>query len=211
MDGQGRFQINDPEKESVSGMWVGGKKIRGRGLMQREAYRKAQRKERAGVCWGLGGAAQKETRLEKQVGPASASHYEHWTWSSPPARQQSSWRLRVELELKSRAASSLQRYRLPANLLKLILVNILAHQDHLSPGLGAAAICPFSILPKQSFTFTFHFPALEKEMATHSSVLAWRISGMGAPGGLPSVGLHRVGHDWSNVAAAGAATWLVTG
>ena len=46
-----------------------------------------------------------------------------------------------------------------------------------------------------SFTFTFHFPALEKEMATHSSVLAWRISGMGAPGGLPSVGLHRVGHD----------------
>ena len=45
------------------------------------------------------------------------------------------------------------------------------------------------------FTFTFHFHALEKEMATHSSVLAWRISGMGEPGGLPSLGLHRVGHD----------------
>ena len=45
------------------------------------------------------------------------------------------------------------------------------------------------------FTFTFHFHALEKEMATHSSVLAWRISGMGEPGGLLSVGLHRVGHD----------------
>ena len=45
------------------------------------------------------------------------------------------------------------------------------------------------------FTFTFHFPALEKEMATHSSVLAWRIPGMGEPGGLPSMGLHRVGHD----------------
>ena len=45
------------------------------------------------------------------------------------------------------------------------------------------------------FTFTFHFHALEKEMATHSSVLAWRIPGMGEPGGLPSVGLHRVGHD----------------
>ena len=45
------------------------------------------------------------------------------------------------------------------------------------------------------FTFTFHFPALEKEMATHSSVLAWRIPGMGKPGGLPSVGSHRVGHD----------------
>ena len=44
-------------------------------------------------------------------------------------------------------------------------------------------------------TFTFHFHALEKEMATHSSVLAWRIPGMAEPGGLPSMGLHRVGHD----------------
>ena len=45
------------------------------------------------------------------------------------------------------------------------------------------------------FTFTLHFHALEKEMATHSSVLAWRIPGMGEPGGLPSMGSHRVGHD----------------
>ena len=45
------------------------------------------------------------------------------------------------------------------------------------------------------FPFTFHFYALEKEMATYSSVLAWRIPGMGEPGGLPSMGLHRVGHD----------------
>ena len=45
------------------------------------------------------------------------------------------------------------------------------------------------------FPFTFHFHALEKEMATHSSVLAWRIPGTGEPGGLPSMGLHRVGHD----------------
>ena len=45
------------------------------------------------------------------------------------------------------------------------------------------------------FTLTFHFHALEKEMATHSSVLAWRIPGMGEPGGLPSMGSHRVGHD----------------
>ena len=44
-------------------------------------------------------------------------------------------------------------------------------------------------------TFTFHFHALEKEMATHSSVLAWRIPGTVDPGGLPSVGLHRVGHN----------------
>ena len=45
------------------------------------------------------------------------------------------------------------------------------------------------------FTFPFHFHALEKEMATHSSVLAWRIPGTGDPGGLPSMGSHRVGHD----------------
>ena len=45
------------------------------------------------------------------------------------------------------------------------------------------------------FTFTFHFPALEIEMATHSSVLAWRIPGTGEPGGLRSMGSHRVGHD----------------
>ena len=45
------------------------------------------------------------------------------------------------------------------------------------------------------FPFTFHFHALEKEMATHSSVLAWRIPGKGEPGGLPSMGSHRVGHD----------------
>ena len=45
------------------------------------------------------------------------------------------------------------------------------------------------------FTFTFHFPALEKEMTTHSSVLAWRIPGRGQPGGLPSMGSHRVGHN----------------
>ena len=46
-----------------------------------------------------------------------------------------------------------------------------------------------------SFTFTFHFQALEKEMATHSGVLAWRIPGTEEPGGLPSLGSHRVGHD----------------
>ena len=53
------------------------------------------------------------------------------------------------------------------------------------------------------FTFTFHFHTLEKEMATHSSALAWRIPGRtGEPGGLPSMGSHRVRHDWSDLAAA---------
>ena len=52
-----------------------------------------------------------------------------------------------------------------------------------------------SLTQLSDFTFTFHFHALEKEMATHSSVLAWRIPRTGEPGGLPSMGLHRVGHD----------------
>ena len=57
------------------------------------------------------------------------------------------------------------------------------------------------------FTFTFHCHALEKEMATHCSVLAWRIPRTGEPDGLLSMGSHRVGHDWSDLAAAAAAAW----
>ena len=60
------------------------------------------------------------------------------------------------------------------------------------------------------FTFIFHFHALEKEMATHSSVLAWRIPGTGEPRGLPSMESHRVGHDWRDLAAAAAATIKLT-
>ena len=56
----------------------------------------------------------------------------------------------------------------------------------------------------RDFTFTFHFHALKKAMAAHSSVLAWRIPGTGEPDGLPSMGSHRVGHDWSDFAAAAA-------
>ena len=59
------------------------------------------------------------------------------------------------------------------------------------------------------FTLTFHFHALEKEMATHSSILAWRIPGTGEPGRLLSMGSHRVGHDWSDLAAAAAAATIM--
>ena len=59
------------------------------------------------------------------------------------------------------------------------------------------------------FIFTFRFHALEKEMATHSSVFAWRIPGMWEPGGLPSMGSHRVGHAWSDLAAG--SLWLLVG
>ena len=53
-----------------------------------------------------------------------------------------------------------------------------------------------------NFTFAFHFHTLQKEMATHSSVLAWKIPGTAEPGRLPSMGSHRVGHDWSDLAAS---------
>ena len=59
------------------------------------------------------------------------------------------------------------------------------------------------------FIFTFHFHALQKEMATHSRILDWRIPGTGEPGGLPFMGSHRVGHNWSDLAAAAAAVPLL--
>ena len=59
------------------------------------------------------------------------------------------------------------------------------------------------------FPFTFHFHALKEEMATHSSVLAWRIPGTGEPGGLPSMGVCRVRHDWSDIAAAAAVHYKI--
>ena len=70
---------------------------------------------------------------------------------------------------------------------------------HSNPIVSTIITCILRIKKLRSsttdFTFTFHFHALEKEMATHSSVLAWRIRGTGEPGELPSMGSHRVGHD----------------
>ena len=78
-------------------------------------------------------------------------------------------------------------------------------------GAWKAAVCGVTKSRAQlsNFTFTFHFHALEKVMATHSSVLAWRIPGTGEPGGLPSMGSHRVGHEWSDLAAAAAAAFIL--
>ena len=79
-------------------------------------------------------------------------------------------------------------------------------------GFGGECIHAYIWLGPSQFTWNYHstvnwlYPntKLEKEMAAHSSVLAWRIPGMGEPGGLPSMRLHRVGHDWSDLAAAAA-------
>ena len=64
--------------------------------------------------------------------------------------------------------------------------------DSMDMGLGGLRQL---VMDWEAFTFNFHFHALEKEMATHSSILPWRIPGTGEPGGLPSMGSHRVGHD----------------
>ena len=98
----------------------------------------------------------------------------------------------------------------------LIVLNLLICFESLqkrSWGGGAGKAAVHGVTEGQTwlsdFTFTFYFHALEKEMATHSSVLAWRIPGTGEPGGLPSMGSCRVGHDWSDLAAA-AAEWLAS-
>ena len=75
-----------------------------------------------------------------------------------------------------------------------------------SEGQGSLACCIPWGCKELDMTEWLHFHVLEKEKATHSSVPAWRIPGTGEPGGLPSMGLHRVGHDWSDLAAA-ASNW----
>ena len=117
-------------------------------------------------------------------------------WTGEPGRLQSKGSLRVRHDW----ATSLS---LATKEQQLAIEKYLAKSDrHL-----LAVIYLFTPLVWLSdFTFTFHFHALEKEMATHSSVLAWRNPGTGEPGGLPSMGSHRVEHDWSNLAAAAAAS-----
>ena len=80
-------------------------------------------------------------------------------------------------------------------------------ENPMDGGAWWAAVCGVakSRTRLSDFIFTFHFHALEKEMSPHSSVLTWRIPGTAEPGGLPSMGSHRVGHDWSDLAAAAVA------
>ena len=75
-------------------------------------------------------------------------------------------------------------------------------EDPMDGGAWWAAVHGVAKSWLSNFTFTFHFHALEKKMAIRSSILAWRIPGMGEPGGLLSMGSHSVGHDWSDLAAA---------
>ena len=95
-----------------------------------------------------------------------------------------------------------QRMKWMASLTQWTRVWVNSHSWWLTSWCAAVHGVTKSRTQPSDFTFTFHFHALEKEMATHSSVLVWRIPGTGEPGGLPSMGSHRVGHDWSNLAAA---------
>ena len=107
------------------------------------------------------------------------------------------WGVREKLEpLNSKDSSQRKPYCPPSNAQKSWGINI----GDFTPSQSEAI--EFVISTAITNTFTFHFHALEEEMATHSSILAWRIPGMGEPGGLLSTGSHRVGHDWSDSAAA---------
>ena len=104
---------------------------------------------------------------------------------------------------------SLRRYSLPSNPLSFLIWYTIGEgngtplqysclENPMDGGAWWAAVHGVAKSRTQlsDFTFNFHFHALKKEMATHSSVLAWRIPGTAEPGGLPSMGSHRVGHDW---------------
>ena len=91
----------------------------------------------------------------------------------------------------------------PGSLIHILIVK--SCTAYVSVAIMYPLLCPcwvLAIWEGADFTFTFHFHALEKEMATHSSILAWRIPGMAEPGGLPSMGSHRVRHHWRDLAAA---------
>ena len=124
------------------------------------------------------------------------------------------------LDLISRMQQHLKQLLLHSSLTSCMLSHFRRRQWHPTPVLlpgkshGQGSLVGCSPWGRKSqtwlrdFTFTFHLHTLEKEMATHSSVLAWRIPGMAEPGGLPSMRPHRVRHDWSNLAVAAAQTWL---
>ena len=92
----------------------------------------------------------------------------------------------------------------PQNYCRLFPLQYSCLENPMDGGAWQAAVhgVSKSLTRLSDFTLTFHFHALEKEMATHSGILAWRIPGTGEPGGLPSMGLHRVKHDRSDLAAA---------
>ena len=85
---------------------------------------------------------------------------------------------------------------------------LLPGQSHRRRSLVGCVQSMGSLRGLSNFTFTFLFHALEKERATHSSILAWRIPGREEPGGLPSMGSHRVGHDWSEWLSSSSMSYL---
>ena len=141
--------------------------------------------------------------LEKAMAPHSSTLAWKIPWTEEPGRLQSMGSLRVwHYWATSLSLFTFMRWRRKWQPTPVFLPGE-------SQGQGGPSGLPSMGSQKNQtglsdFTFTFYFHALEKEMATHSSVLAWRIPGMGEPGGLLSMGLHRVRHDWSDLAAAAA-------
>ena len=98
---------------------------------------------------------------------------------------------------------SIEWREMKTSLYKNLYTNVHSSTVHNRPQIEATQMSISWWMVKQNTVYPYK-GILEKEMATHSSVLTWRIPGMGEPGGLPSMGSHRVGHDWSNLAATAA-------
>ena len=144
--------------------------------------------------------------LEKEM----AIHFSVLAWRIPgmgePGRLPSMGSHRVGHNWSDLAAAAIVKYTMDLVASRLVFpLQYSCLENPMDGGAWWAAVhgVAKSRTRLRDFTFTFHFPALEKEMVTHSSVLAWRTPGTGEPGGLPSMGSRRVGHDWSDVAAAG--------
>ena len=125
-----------------------------------------------------------ENLLEKKMATHSSILAQKIPWTEEPGGLQS-----MELELQKSQTRFGEDNGTPLQYSCL--------EDPMDGGAWKAAVHGVAKSQTQlsDFTFTFHFHALEEEMATHSSVLAWRILGMGEPCGLPPMGSHRVGHD----------------
>ena len=134
-------------------------------------------------------------------------------WTEKPGRLQCMGSHRVRHDWSNLAAAAEQRYAILGNKMSTTSRSTRRRQRH--PLQYSCLENPWTEEPGRlqsmgsksqtwlsDFTFTFYFHALEKEMATHSSILAWRIPGMGKPGGMPSMGSHRVRHNGSDLAAA---------
>ena len=133
------------------------------------------------------------------------SRQEHWSGLSFPSPMHESerwtWSCSVMSDLETPWTAA---YQAPPSMARVLEWGAIAFSEWINKYVKKILKCMPECAVHCTKCLTFDFRALEKEMTTHSSVLAWRIPGMAEPGGLPSMGSHKVGHDWSDLATAAA-------